>query len=74
MKFNEEECKVLHLGKSNPRHQCMLGATQLESCLAEKALEVPVDSKLNMSQQRAPAANKANGILGCIRSVASRLR
>jgi len=53
----------------------MLGAAQLKSSLTEKYLGVLVDTKLNISQQRAPAAKAANGILGCTKkSIASRSR
>lgn len=45
----------------------MLGATQLESSLAEKGLGFLVNSKLNMSQQLALSAKKVNSILGYIR-------
>ncbi|KAK4811158.1 hypothetical protein QYF61_019789 [Mycteria americana] len=38
MKFNKGKCQVLPLGKNNPMHQYMLGATQLESSFAEKDL------------------------------------
>lgn len=67
--FSKRKCKVLHLGKNNPRHQY-----KLENSFAEKDLGVQVDTKLNMKQQCALDTKKAKDVLGCIqRSIASML-
>jgi len=79
VKFNKENCKVLPLGRNNPRHHHLLGATGLESRLAGKDLGVLVDTKLTTNQQGALEAKAANGVClpcnSCIRqSLASRSR
>ncbi|KAK4827385.1 hypothetical protein QYF61_017790 [Mycteria americana] len=65
MKFNKAKCKVLHLGRGNPKHKYRLGGEWIESSPEEKDLGALVDEKIN----------KANRILGCInRSMTSRSR
>ncbi|KAJ7407443.1 hypothetical protein BTVI_63170 [Pitangus sulphuratus] len=67
-KFNKGKCRVLHLGKKEPRAPVQAAGKKLSG----EGSGVLVDYKLSMSQQ---VDQEASGILGYLRkSVVSRLR
>ena len=67
MKFNKAKCKVLHMGRGNPKHKYRLGGECIVGSLEKKNLRVLVDEKLNMTWQRKSPAQKSNCILGCMK-------
>jgi len=67
LQFSKGKCKVLHLERNNPKHQCMLGADQIESSFAEKGLRVLGGSKLTMSQQYTLEAKIVQEYAVCMR-------
>ena len=57
----------MYLGHSSPGYTYRLGNKRLESSLVERDIRVLVNGKLNMSQQCALAAKRANYVLGSIK-------
>ena len=66
MIFIWAKCQVLPLGHNNPMQSYRVGEEWMESCVAEKDLGMLVNSWLNISQQCAQVAKKANSVLVCI--------
>ena len=49
VRFNRAKCKVLNLGRGNPKHKYSLAEEWIESRTDEKDLGVLADGKINMS-------------------------
>ena len=65
--FNQQKCKVLHLGARNPRLEYSLLGVPIMHVPEEKDLGVVIDEQLKFKKQAATAISKANQILGIIR-------
>jgi len=67
MQFNVSKCKVMHVGKKNPRHPYYMSSNGLKSVKVEKNLGIMIISDLKCSQQCEYAYSKANRVMGMIR-------
>lgn len=75
MRLNKDKCESLYLGLNSPKQQYRPQCDCLGCSSAENDLGILVDSQLNMSQQCALTAIKANHVLSCIsKSIASSSR
>ncbi|CAJ0948966.1 unnamed protein product, partial [Ranitomeya imitator] len=69
MRFNNDKCKVIHMGRGNQYHHYTLNGKPLGKSDREKDLGILVNDKLTWSSQCQAAAAKANRIMGCIKRV-----
>ena len=67
MEFNVDKCKVMHLGKSNPKNNYKMAAVNLEETVEERDLGVLIDNKLNFGKHIQTIVTRANRVLGMIR-------
>ena len=64
MSFNAEKCKILHVGKKNPKYEYFMSGIKISEAEEEKDLGVWVDTSMKPSKQCAVAAKTANFALG----------
>lgn len=67
LRFNENKCKVMHLGKQLEVQPYKLGDSDMTVTECERDLGVLVDRELKFHQQTTRTVKKANQILGMIR-------
>ena len=67
MEFNVEKCKIMHLGKANPKHTYTMGGVELAETTVERDLGVLVDNCLEFDKHIKAIVNKANRMMGLIR-------
>ena len=71
LRFNEEKCKVMHLGRNNHKYEYAIASSGTNTTPGEttdeRDLGVQVDRELKFDQHVELIANKANMMLGLIR-------
>uniref|UniRef100_A0A8C5R0U2 Reverse transcriptase domain-containing protein n=1 Tax=Leptobrachium leishanense TaxID=445787 RepID=A0A8C5R0U2_9ANUR len=75
LSFNVDKCKIMHLGRKNPRAEYRIFDTVLTSTSEERDLGVIISEDLRVSSQCNRAAGNAGRMLGCVgRGISSRKR
>ena len=64
--FNVEKCKVLHLGKDNPKHIYNMNGHPLPDDTVEKDLGIYVDTALKFDSHISETVKKGNKLVGMI--------
>ena len=67
MEFNVDKCKIMHLGKRNPKHTYKMDDSNLNETTEEKDLGVLIDCELNFEKHIKEIVNKANRMVGMIK-------
>ena len=67
MSFNVDNCKIMHLGYGNMKHEYNLNGSILAETKEERDLGVLVDNELNFSKHIRSIVAKANRIIGLIK-------
>ena len=67
MLFNEDKCKVMHLGINNTKVNYELNGITLEEVTEKRDLGVVVQNDLKCSKQCLQAVSTANKVLGMIK-------
>jgi hypothetical protein len=63
MKFNVEKCKIMHVGRNNPRYEYFIDGVRLKVVEEENDVGVIVQSNLKPAKQCQKAANTAGAVL-----------
>jgi ribonuclease P/MRP protein subunit RPP40 len=66
MEFNTEKCKIMHIGRNNPRFKYFMNGVELSVTEEERDLGVWTESSLKPGLQCTKAAANANRLLGMI--------
>ena len=66
MVFNASKCKVMHLGRNNPKYQYTMNGVEISEAHEEKDLGLWTDSSMKPGLQSECAAKNANQTLGLI--------